>query len=347
MLEDLLAPRQFSHWQSGLLNTVALLGVVLFLVSSSVAFLREAKAVRVARQALDTGRPALTGAILDPFLESHPSHEEALYLAAVGKARTGDLDEAAIHRRRLKQTVPQRLGELDPEIGRAIDQAVLARNCNSGSLLDYYDSAGALGEDFHSRVLANLQQAVRRCQDLKQERHADALMAGLVERGAGQSLIVETYLDPLRQALAGDRYREAEQLARGAARFSPETGNRVSELLANVREDVEASLQKVAAACQAIRSDPSNRVGRFWCFPQAPPKSVTDARDAWGQPLRYNSLRLDPNLQCYQGFEVTSHGADGVETPDATGRPDTDLVCRFDGRRETWQAPGEFWRVQD
>lgn len=347
MLESLSAPRERPSWQGTLWNVAATLGVVLFLVSSSVAFLREAKAVRVAREALGSNQPALDGRaaeILDPFLDAHPRHEEGLLLAAVARARSDDLETAAARRTALEGVNPDRMDELDPKLERIMDDAVLDRGCDARRLLGYYDAAGVLGESFRSRVLAGLQQAVRRCQREDQERQADALMAGLQERGVGTSLVEETYLEPLRRAVDKGHWEEAERLTRGAARFSTETGEAADEILTGVRQKVEASRQSVDAACRSIRTAPDHRVGRYWCFPKTAPARLAEARDGWGRALWYRALELDPTLKCHQGFEVVSYGADGEETAEPTGGPDTDLVCRFQRGRTSWQLPERFWR---
>lgn len=349
MLESLLAPRARPDWQVAFWNAVAVVGVLCFLVSSSVAFLREAKAVRVSRQALaahTTPLNQMADQILSGFLQDHPDHEQALLLAATAAARIEALDKTAELRGRLEAEEPELLAELDSEINGAIDSSIAAKGCGPSALLSYYDATEPLGETFRPRVLTDVQEAVRRCQTSNHEREAYAVMVGMVERGVGASLIEETYLEPLRSALTAGRYREAESLARGALQISPETEAAVDEALTEVRGRVESSFRHVDEACQAVRTAPGNRVGRFWCFPEEPPTSVTSVRDGWGRQLYYSPLQFDPNLQCYQGFEVASYGADGQETPEVTGRPDGDLVCRFIQGRTTTQEPTPFWRTQ-
>lgn len=349
MLESLLAPRVQPIWQKRLWSVVAMVGVFWFLASSSVAFLREAKAVRVARQVLELHNPEMdqrADQILTSFLVDHPEHEAALQLAATAAARLEKLPETAELRSRLEALEPERLAELDPEIGSAIDASVARKGCRSGDLLRYYDATQPLGEAFRSRVLTNVQASVRSCQASQQEREAHAVMVGLVERGVGDSLIEETYLQPLREAVAADRYWEVESLARGAIELSPDTQAAVDQALQTIRRRVDASVRSVGDACEAVRTAPNSRVGRFWCFPEATPASVAAARDGWNKPLRYNPLQLDSTVQCYQGFEIISYGADGQETPEPTGRPEGDIVCRFTQGRTTTQEPSSFWRVQ-
>jgi hypothetical protein len=120
----------------------------------------------------------------------------------------------------------------------------------------------------------------------------------------------------------------------------------VDASLQEVRGKTETSVDSVEQACRAVAASPANRVGRFWCFPGAVPAVVAGARDGWGRALRYEPLQLDTNLQCYQGFELISFGADGLESPDATGSPEADVVCRFLAGREERQVPDGFWRSQ-
>jgi len=346
MIESLLAPRERPAWQAGFWNTVAVVGIGLFLITSSVAFLREAKAVRVARQALDSDRPELAKEILTAFLARHRDHEEALVLASLAGARTDDLEEAATRRVALEKLAPERLDDLDPKIEQAIEAAIFKRGCNTHNLFGYYDSAGALGEDFHPIVLSSFQETARRCLTSKHEDQGRALIAGLLERGVGDSLIEETYFAPLREALSAGRYEQAERLGRGVAPFSAEAKDTVDEILEPVRSKIETSRRNLASTCREIRAAPGSRVGRFWCFPKSPPRSVADVHDGWGRPLRYRALQLDTTLQCHQGFEIVSYGADGDESPNANGYPDADLFCRFTGGREQWQLPDSFWRAQ-
>jgi hypothetical protein len=348
MLESLLAPRARPAWQVQLWNGLAILGLAWFLATSSVAFLREAKAVRVARHALELQPPQdqKAGEILGTFLQEHPEHEEALFLAAVAEARLEELERAAELRSRLQTADPERLPELDPRIGTALEVGIGRRGCDSGTLLSYYDATAVLGKDFHPRVLERLQQTVRKCQAANQTEAAYALMAGLVERGEGASLIEETYLQPLRKAITDGRYDQAESLALGAARLSAEAQVAVDESLEDIRGKVETSLRSLNDVCQSIRTAPGNRVGRFWCFPEITPSVVAGARDAWGRAFAYKPLQLDAAVACYQGFEVVSYGADGLESAEVSGRPDTDLVCRFVQGSDGWQRPNPFWRAQ-
>lgn len=347
ILESLLTPRVPPVWHAYVWNGVALMGVVFFLVTAGVAFLREAKAVRVARQALAQSEPAFTQRarqILSPFLVSYPEHGEAHFLAALAAVRLEDLAPAAGHRARVAELKPDRLAELDVEVEKAIDAAILGRGCSADRVLSYHDDAVVLGDDFRQRVVSNVQAAVRRCQRTQHENAAYALVVGMVERGAGETLVQETYLEPLHAAIAGGRFEEAMSLALGASRVSMDTQVAVDEQLAGVRGSVETSLGRLEEVCDIVRNAPQNRIGRFWCFPERAPAVVAGARDGWGRAFRYKPLALDANLQCYQGFELVSYGADGRETLERRGYPDDDFVCRFLAGRLEHQVPGGFWR---
>lgn len=348
MIESLLTARPRPEWQTRLWNGVAIVGVAIFLVTSSVAFLREAKAVRVARQALDMTDPQLdrmAWLILEPFLQADPDHEEATFLAAIASGRVGEIKKSAEFRDRLTDLPPERQGNLDQEIERAIELAVIQPGCQVAPIFTYYDRAAVLGPDFHSHLVAQVQRAARRCQVSDRPTEAYLLLAGLVARGESESLIEQTYVEPLREAIAAARYDEAESLAQGARRFSPAMEQRMDQALQDVRDRVERSFQTVDAACRTIASAPEFQVGRFRCFPQIPPKALTEQRDGWNNRLHYTPLQLDPNLQCHQAFEIASYGADGSETIEATGNPDGDIRCRFErGRLVFLPTPEWFWR---
>ena len=344
MLESLLTPRPLPSWQATFWNGVAIAAVLLFLVSSSVAFLREAKAVRVARQALVSNQDSLADQILEKFIGAHPSHEEALFLGSQAAIRMERLKKGGEFRSRLEKLQPGRLTELDPELGRLVDVAIARKSCFASGILDYYDRAKALSSAFGPRILADVQQAVRRCQASKGGQDAAfELMVGMVKRGAGASLVEETYLVPLRGALAAGRYAEAESLARGASRVSSEARKSVDGLLAGLRSKVESSVQDVDKVCGRIAASPGNRVGRFWCFPEATPPAAR-ASDAWGHTLQYQAVELDKTLHCYQGFELRSYGADGRDGPAGDETPAGDIECRVVSGHRTWNYPGRFWR---
>jgi hypothetical protein len=339
MLESLLAPRPRPAWQVTFWNAVAIAGVLFFLASSSVAFLREAKAVRVARQALETNQDSRAGQILTQFLGEHPKHREALFLGSQAAVRQGDLERGAELRSRLQKLDPDRLAELDPAIGGVLDAAIVQKNCYASAVLGYYDQAEVLGDAFKTRLLTDVQQAVRRCQAAKGGQDAAYdMMVGMVKRGAGGSLVEETYLSPLRQALAAGRFDEARSLALGASRISTDTGKTVDGLLADIRAKVDSS-----RACERIATDPGNKVGRFWCFPEAAPPAAK-VSDAWGRSLDYQPVELDETLHCYQGFELKSDGADGRDGPEGDRTPSGDIDCRVVRGRRTWHYPDGFWR---
>lgn len=347
ILDSLLTPRPRPSWQVHLWNGLTIAALLLFGVSASVAFLREAKVVRVARDALLAGEPTLTqwaGEILSPFLERRPDHEEARYLAAVAAARMEEVEKVVEHRDHLAGLAPDRLAELDAEIGVAIDASITSRGCGAAELLGYYDATGILGDEFQPRILTNLQSAVRRCQRTRNELAAYALLVGLIERGASDQLVEQTYLHPLQQAVAAGRYDEAWSLAQGASRISVETRAAVDERLADVRDRVDISIQSVEQACRELRAAAESRVGSSWCFSRSIPAAVRSRQDGWGRALRYKPLQLAEDLQCYQGFEVVSLGSDGRATAEPRGHPDADLLCRFSNGREERQIPDPFWR---
>lgn len=349
MTESLLTLRPRPEWQTRLWNSVAIVGIGIFVVISSVAFLREAKAVRVARQALDMTDPALdrtAWSILDPFVEDHPEHEEAIFLAAIASGRVGEIEKSADLRSRLTELSEERQGRLDGEIERAIELSFIQSGCQVEPVFNYYDRATVLGPAFHSALVTQVQRAARRCQVSDRPTEAYLLLAGLVARGESESLIEQTYVEPLREAIAVGRYDQAESLARGASRFSPAMEQNVDQALQDTRDRVERSIRAVDASCREIGYSREFQVGRFRCFPYQLPGSLHGKRDGWNNRLTYTPLQLDPNLQCHQSFEVVSHGADGVETPEPTGNPDGDIRCRFESGRANLQVPESFWRAR-
>lgn len=353
MLESLLAPRPRPAWQDMAWQTVTAVGLAWFLLVACVAFLREPKALRVARQAIELGQAEQieqADSILNRFLTEHPRDEEGLLLSSRASARLEDLPRAAELRDRLRQEEPDLLEELDPDIGQVIGGSIRARACSPDTLLAYYDETDVLGDDFRGLVLADMQEAIRRCLLADDEGAGQMgsyfVMAGLVERKIDPKAVQETYLVPLRTALHEGHFDEAELLALAAASISPETGQAMDPALKHVRGQVEASIARVNEVCRAIAEAPESRKGTSRCFPSSPPSWTVTARDGWGRSLVYKPLKLNEKTSCYQEFEVATLGADGQVTEEDDHGPDADVTCRFNGRRQLLQEPSQIWRRQ-
>jgi len=364
MLASLLAPRRRPAWQDTAWRAVASVALAWFLVVACVAFLREAKALRVARQAIEIGQTERADSILTQFLAEHSEDDEGLFLAARAAVRLEDLPRTAELRGKLREEDADRLEELDADIAQVVDLSIRTRSCFVDQVLDYYDRTAALGDDFRSGVLGDMQQAVRRCLATDGgQRAADYIMAGLVGRKVDASVVEETYLVPLRTTLGDGRFDEAESLAHAAARISQETGEAMDPALKHVRGKVEVSIAHLEEVCRAISSAPGYRDGNAWCFPSSPPSWTSVTLDGWGQPFTYEPFdpdqdqgnkddgedkqpAADTERRCYPGFEVTSLGADGRESDDDARGPDADVTCRFTGRRHLLHVPDRFWRRQ-
>jgi len=349
MLASLLAPRRRPAWQGTAWRAVAAVGLGWFLVVACVAFLRESKALRVARGAIEIGQIQPADAILTRFLGEHPEDDEGLFLASRAAVRLEDLPRTADLRGRLQEEDADRLEELDADIRGALDASIRTRACSAQLLLAFYDETDALGETFHPAVLGAMQQAVRRCLvSEKGSSGGELTMAGLVKRKVDPSFVEETFRVPLRNALDEGRYDEAELLAVEAALISTDAGQAMDPVLSHVRGRVEASVAHLEELCRAISSAPESPDEGGRCFPASPPSLTAVTLDGWGHRLTYQALAPDEDADdsCSPGFELTSLGADGRETDEEDTSPNADITCRFDGRRRLLGLPDSFWRRQ-
>jgi len=345
MLKSLLASRTRPAWQDTFWRVVAGLGIAWFLVVACTAFLREAKALRVARQAIEIKQVSRADEILTKFIQRHPKDDQGLFLATRAAIRLEKLPETASLRKRVQQEAPDLMEALDADIGEVVDGSIAGKGCQATSLLGYYDMSAVLGDPFRKRILDDTQRAARGCLASEtSQRAAFQVVVGLVKRGVGLEIVEDTYLSPLRQALSQGHYRAAKNLAQNAAQISPETSKAVDSALEEVRGKVETSIARLEEVCHAIRSAPENRIGRFWCFPGSAPPAATNTLDGWGRSFSYKALNLDETLHCYQGFELSTFGADGKETDQNVDDPDTDISCRFPGRRGLDGNLDGFWR---
>ncbi len=362
MMEGLLAPRERPAWQDVAWQAVTAVGLAWFLLVACVAFLREPKALRVARQAIELGQNEKiqqADTILNQFLAEHPHDEGGLFLSSRATVRLEDLSRTAKLRDRLREEDADLLDELDPDLDQAIDASIRSRVCAPDRLLAYYDQTDALGDDFRDAVLADMQDAIRRCVlsagvDGKSNPGSMAassgpmgavqVTAGLVERKVDPEVIQNTFLVPLRTALGEGQYDYASALAVVAVLASPETGQTLDPAFKHVRGRIEASIARLDEVCRTISEAPERTEGKSNCFPVTAPAWLVTSRDGWGRPLAYKPLDPAEKGVCFRGFEVTSLGADGQATDEEDAGPNTDITCRFDGHRRKLTTPDTFWR---
>ena len=93
ILESLQAPVVQPVWQRQVLLGLIAVASLWLLVTVGVAFLREAKAVRISRVLLSEGKTQEAWGLLQPFLAEHPEHRQALFLSGKATIRLGLKEE--------------------------------------------------------------------------------------------------------------------------------------------------------------------------------------------------------------------------------------------------------------
>jgi hypothetical protein len=348
IVESLRAPRPKSRWYNKALLGGATLVLVWFVATVAVAFLREAKALRRGREALQMGEAQQAYNWLDPFMKDHPENPEGLFLAGMAAVKLSLVEQTRSYydgmRRLSPDPIPlERVGELEHFIRNEISAFAVAIGCNFQHYSQFYVNFQALGQEFSDTLRGSAAHVVRSCLAKGDDRSASSLAQWLIRETGDPALVTILYVEPMKVALHEGKYTEVAKLAQQASRLSSASGPTITEALSDVRRRAGETEEGLQRLCASLRSNPSHRVGRFWCFPQSPPEVVTSARDGWDRPLAYSALALDETIQCHQGFTLVSLGADGKETPDDHTSPAAEISCRFLNGKESWSRPDRFW----
>lgn len=346
--ESLRAPQPKSQWYNRVLLGVTAIVLAWFVATVAIAFLREAKALRRGRAALQAGDAQQAYKWLDPFMKDHPENPEGLFVAGMATVKISRVEETRFYydgMRKLSpdRVPPERVSELEAFIRSEISAVAAAIGCNLQQYNQFYTSFQALGQEFSETLRGSAASVVRSCLAKGDDRSASRLAQWLISETGDPALVTILYVGPMKVALLEGKYTEVSKLAQQATRLSSASGPAITEALSDVRRRAGETEEGIRSLCASLRSNPSHRVGRFWCFPQSPPEVVSSARDAWERPLVYSALALDETIQCYQGFALSSLGADGKETPDDHVSPASEISCRFINGKESWSRPDRFW----
>ena len=358
IVESLRAPAGWPPWiDRALLILISIIGFW-FLINLGVAFLREAKAIRWSRAALEAKQHQKAQALINPFLERRPDHLEALYLSGASALGANQMDVAEKRFLKLMSFANDERAKRKVEQLSGLYRAKLAKlapklECGQKPFKDFFTHYEALGTHLHDGLLKAAAALARKCALSSHPSIANEPGFWLIhEKEWDAEVVVNTlYLKPIQPALDNGSYRLAMGLAIQAQSLNPGSKPQVDALFTDIRGDVSENLSRLEKACAAIAKDPQFRKGRSTCYPPKAPAVLADHQDPWGKSFRYSPTNnygaVASGQTCNQGFRLTSLGIDSKLSPKAEGTPDADVTCRpgWRGRVQLETAPGPFWRV--
>lgn len=349
--ESLQAPVDRPAWVDQALAAVAMALAFWFTVTVGVAFLREAKALRRARAALELPDPAAAYPWVAPFVAAHPDHPEALFLAGQAAIGTDRPAEALAHFFKLEgMTKNEGAQERAARLADVYRQQIPARAqgvaCGQSNYADFHRAYEPLGEPFFESFMSAAAVVARKCVMMDEPQLANEPAFWLIhELGLDTERVVDTlYVEPLGPALQEGELELARRLAIQAVEQLPSAKPRIDGLLQDTRTRVAATLETLESVCSSLRREPAYRQGRSTCFPATAPPAVAEHRDGWGAPLLYSALAASEGSECHPGFSVVSRGADKRVTPGDSSTPAMDITCTYNRwQGDGWARPDRFW----
>ncbi len=341
IVESLRVPRIPPDWLRPVQLIVLAVLSLWLIVTLGVAFLREAKAVRDARELLAVGKTQEAWALLGPFLQEHPRHEQGLLLGGQAAIRLNQIAEA-------KQSLGT-LTEVSPELGKqlgddyrvVLTQRVQAVGCDSSAFLQLLSSSQSLGDSFPASVTNGLDGFVEACH--KNGDNWGQMPFQLAQQGLGTDLVRKGYIPAISRALEQARYRDAKALTQQAVRIVPSEIGEVKKVLDAERAKVGSTIKSLSGLCQNLKNDPRYHPGDSWCLPANPPAAAQSAKDAWGKAFVYTAFAAEAGQTCHPGASFTSYGAAAQPTEGEGQSPAAGITCNFVSGAEYWQLPDRYW----
>jgi hypothetical protein len=233
--ESLRVPVVEPDWQRRGLQALIAVAAFWLLVTIGVAFLREAKAVRVARTLLAEEKPQEAWSRLSPFLADHPQHSQALFLCGKATLRLDLKNEA----KQCLMAVGERSPELAEELGKDYRQILTAQTraqvCDDASkFAQLLAWAEELGPPYAASVFEGLDGVVEACRTGYYG--PMQFVAVLAQRDQAGKIIEKGYVPAIGRAVAQARYDDAYELAQQAVRLVPEGEAAINEVLASAEK---------------------------------------------------------------------------------------------------------------
>lgn len=332
-------------WHGSMWRVVAgLLGFWL-VTTLGIAFLREARAVSRSRQLLAEDQAAKAWSLLEPFLQDHPEHRQALFICGRATVRLGLENEAKHCLAGVIGQSPDLGKELKEDYRVVLTQKVHSVGCDAASFEQLLGWEEALGTSFGASVVAGLDRIVDACGGSGNYPELSRLSAIMTQKGQEGIMVEKGYVPAITRAMAQSRYPDAEGLARQAVQDIPGGAKAIDAALDSERRKVIATVDTLRRLCQEVAGNTQYWTGVAWCFPTEPPPSFQSARDGWGRSFVYTPSYPYGEPLCHQQFSVTSYGSDGGVTEHAGQTPAAEMSCVFSSWSVAWRLPSEFWQT--
>ena len=221
ILESLRSPSREPRWHREVLRGLVMGFSIWLVVTLGVAFLREAKAVRDARELLEEGDAQRAWQVLEPFLQSHPEHKQALFLCVRANVELANPVKAG----ECSSGIPKLAPELAATLGPRVEQQAIAAGCDASAFQAWFELAGKLGEEKVKEVERTLIASVPGCPSLEEPAK---IVAFLASRDRAMDMINLVFV-PLIEQQANSW--TARQIAERAVQLVPESEEVVNQAL--------------------------------------------------------------------------------------------------------------------
>src|SRR4051794_33039951 len=342
IVESLRAPMIPPNWLQPLQKI--LLGVLsLWLVITlGVAALREAKAVRDARQLLAAGQPQDAWARVGPFLQDNPQHKQGLLVGGQAAIRLNLMADAQKCLGTLTGLSPELGKQLGDDYRQVLTGQARAIGCNAAGFSKLLEDSRSLGDSFPASVTAGLDGLVESCRKIRNDWTPVQVTSQLARQGQEIDLIGKGYVPAIGRALGGGRYNDAKILAQYAVQAAPARAGEIKQVLDAERAKVAATRKTLGDLCQALQNDPRYHMGDAWCFLDVAPPNVQTARDGWGKAFVYTAFAPASGQTCHPGVSLSSYGAAGQPTQERLS-PGGGIACSLAAGVQSWQLPSKYW----
>lgn len=229
ILESLRTPSTTPEWQYKVLRALIAVMTVWLTVTLGVAFLREAKAVREARQLLEQGDPQGAWMRLAPFLTEHPEHEQALFLCAKANFLLPEgLAKAGECFKKVQAESPKLGATLKQDFGSAVAAKSLTLGCDPEGFNALSGLAEEVGAPDPREVSKGLSGVILSCNQASQTEGLSEIAAFLAARNRALEMVELGYVPLIEQA---ENSWQARALAQQAVTLVPESEETVDAAL--------------------------------------------------------------------------------------------------------------------
>ena len=315
--ESLAARVEIPAWMKKCIVPGVWFTLLFFLFTVGVAFLREARALRWGREALEEGNPTEAYEQLTPFVKAHPGHSEALFLTGQAALWEGHSAEAFQHYTVLRSMEGKRAQAKAESLEVLYGGILIAKagqlSCGQTDFAAFYGLHKEWGEPFEESLLQGAASLAGKCAGYSGAAIANEPGYWLIH-GAGvdsEIVIDSVYLAPAEQAKAAGDYLRMKHLAVQAVALDSEVKEDVARLVAEDRQAFRELQDSVRDLCESIADSPENRQGNRRCFPAEAPAEIGSLGESVGYLPSYSGSSRD----CAAGFQLFSWEPEGPPPP--------------------------------